>query len=340
MRPLLRQPRIVTVGVWLVAFAVSAVTLGLPTKRSSVLVWIALAVFALGADRLRSTLRSFATTWLPLFGALAAYDLLRGVSDDADQSQAHSRPQLDLYLWIGAGHTPTERLQHALWTPGQVHWWDYAAWGVYQSHFLVPLLVAVVLWGVRHRLATPYIVALAALSWLALATYALYPAQPPWMTARDGMTGDVDRIVRQVWREVGIDRAARVFTTERADGSNYSNPVAALPSLHAAFPMLIAATLWGTRRWLDVVLAAYVLAMGTALVYAGEHFTFDILLGWAYALLIAAGVRVYQSRASSTARPTSPPHAAFDGDLGTGVAPEPALRSRYTSLPQTDETRS
>lgn len=346
----LRRPRTFAILAWLAAFVVSASATGLPTKRASVLIWIALAVLAIGVERPRATLRSFVTTWLPLFGALAAYDLLRGASDDAAQSAAHTWPHLDIDLWLGGGRTPSELLQSALWTPGDPSWWDYAAWGVYQSHFFAPLLLAVGLWGLRHRLATPYIIGLAVLSWMALATYALYPAQPPWMTARDGLTGPIDRVVQQMWQDVGIDRAARAFTTERSTGSKYSNPVAALPSLHAAFPMLIAVVLWGTRRWLDVVLAAYVAAMGLTLVYAGEHFTFDLALGWAYALAVGLVVRRYSPSKPGTSMPGSSngssgalpsPHSLDDGAGGGGVpSSAEASRSRYTSLPQTEDTRS
>ncbi len=328
MSRVLATPRVAAVAAWLIGFIAYTAGAGLPTRRTIVLVWIALAVLALGADRPRATLRSFLTTWLPLFGALAAYDLLRGASDDRDQSLAHTWPHLDLDLWLGAGRTPSERLQDALWTPGTPHAWDYAAWAVYQTHFLVPLLVAVVLWSLRHRLATSYIVAVAALSWLALATYYLYPAQPPWMTARDGLTGDMDRVVQQVWHDVGIDRAARVFTTEKAAGSRYSNPVAALPSLHAAFPMLIAVVLAGTRRWLDVLLGAYVLAMGLTLVYAGEHFTFDIALGWLYALVVGLVARRYQLGTSTAPMIDPASQSLAAGAAGIESERVPALRSR------------
>jgi hypothetical protein len=326
MRPRLsRSPRFAAITIWLIGFASYTSMLGLPTKRGNVLVWVAAAVLALGFDRPRETLRSFVTTWLPLFAALATYDLLRGMSDPRID-RAHTWPQFDLDRWVGAGRTPTEHLQGWFWHAGHPHWWDFAAWGVYQSHFFVSLLLAVLLWSVRHRFATSYIIGVAALSWMALATYALYPAQPPWMVARDGLTGDVTRIVHAMWHDVGVDRAARVFDTSKVNGSRYTNPVAALPSLHAAFPMLIAVVLWGTRRWLDVLLATYVVAMGLTLVYSGEHFVFDIALGWCYALGVGLVARRYRSFKPSTVG-ESLPHPALVGSAGSEPRPEPALRS-------------
>jgi hypothetical protein len=294
-------PRTLAIIAWLAAFTAYSLAIGLPTKRANALLWIALAIVALGVERPRATLRSFATTWLPLFAALGAYDLLRGASDDPTHV-ANTWPHLDIDVWIGGGTIPSVHLQQWLWDPSAPAWYDYASWAVYQSHFFVPLLVAVALWSLRDAVATRYVIALALLSWMALATYWLYPAQPPWMVVRDGVaTGDLDRVVQHVWREVGVERAARVFTTDKAAGSRYSNPVAALPSLHAAFPMLVAIALWGRRRWLDAILAAYVLAMAWTLVYAGEHFTFDILLGWAYAAIVGIAVIRYPMRSRSQA---------------------------------------
>jgi membrane-associated phospholipid phosphatase len=68
-------------------------------------------------------------------------------------------------------------------------------------------------------------------------------------------------------------------------GQGLSNPVAAMPSLHAAFALLITLFLWkSTRWWWRVPLAAYPLAMGFTLMYFGEHYAVDILAGWLYAV--------------------------------------------------------
>jgi hypothetical protein len=332
-------PTTFAVIAWLVGFAAYTAALGLPTKRGNVLVWVALAVLALGFNSPKRTLRSLVTTWMPVFAALAMYDLLRGSSDGL-LTRAHTHPQLAFDRFLGGGVTPTERLQHWFWHAGNPHWWDFAAWGVYQSHFMVSLLLAVVLWAVGHPLARNYLFAVVALSWLALATYALYPAEPPWMLARDGMIhGDITRVIHSVWQDVGVDRAARVFTTSKVDGSRYSNPVAALPSLHAAFPMLIAVVLWGTRRWLNALFVVYVLAMGTSLVYSGEHFVFDVTLGWAYALAVGLVARRYRIGTPRTVG-TSWPQVERDGLLGSDAGSPVPVLSRYTSLPQMDETRS
>ena len=68
-------------------------------------------------------------------------------------------------------------------------------------------------------------------------------------------------------------------------GAEYANPVAAVPSLHAAYTLLFAIYLWRVRRWAQPLLVAYVAAMAFALVYTAEHYVADILLGWSYTIL-------------------------------------------------------
>jgi len=66
----------------------------------------------------------------------------------------------------------------------------------------------------------------------------------------------------------------------------HANPVAAVPSLHAAYTLLITLFLWRSApRWARPLLAAYPLAMAFALTYTAEHYVFDILLGWTYTVI-------------------------------------------------------
>jgi membrane-associated phospholipid phosphatase len=90
-------------------------------------------------------------------------------------------------------------------------------------------------------------------------------------------------------------------------GAAYSNPVAAMPSLHAAIPMMLALFFWSRARWwLRAVLASYVLAMAVTLVYTGEHYVIDELLGWAYAALSVTAVHAFW-RARSAPAPAPAP---------------------------------
>jgi membrane-associated phospholipid phosphatase len=68
------------------------------------------------------------------------------------------------------------------------------------------------------------------------------------------------------------------------------NLVAAVPSLHAGFTALVAMFLWRrVRPALRPLLALYPLAMALALIATGEHYFFDVLLGWLYAGAVMGG---------------------------------------------------
>ena len=121
--------------------------------------------------------------------------------------------------------------------------------------------------------------------WKALhfTTYALFPAAPPWLASQEGALPPTARLVKLIWTHVPIAHFRLLFEK----GERYSNAVAAIPSLHAAYALLIALVLWRSARrgpW-RVLLAAYPVAMAFALVYSGEHYAIDILLGWLYAVL-------------------------------------------------------
>jgi membrane-associated phospholipid phosphatase len=82
--------------------------------------------------------------------------------------------------------------------------------------------------------------------------------------------------------------AADLFET----GHGLVNLVAAMPSLHAAYPAMLLLFFWADGRWWRIGFGLYTLAMGFSLVYGGEHFVLDIVVGWLYAGIAFAIVRV------------------------------------------------
>ena len=107
-----------------------------------------------------------------------------------------------------------------------------------------------------------------------------------------------------MWTHVGLRSGAHTLSAT----SDLANPVAAMPSLHAAYPMLLLLFFWrraGRWRWL---LALYPLAMGFTLVYAAEHYVVDILFGWLYAVAVyLVGSRVADWWAGRRTRVPSTP---------------------------------
>jgi hypothetical protein len=119
---------------------------------------------------------------------------------------------------------------------------------------------------------------------MGFATFTLFPAAPPWLASREGELEWTTRSIGPIAGDVPFVAFSWEDLIER--GTEYSNQVAAVPSLHAAYTLLITLFLWRLApRWVRPLLAAYPVAMAFALVYTAEHYVVDILLGWAYALV-------------------------------------------------------
>lgn len=278
------------VALWIYALAsvVAIAFIGLPRGRQMVFAWVVLGLFAASAASPLQGVRDLIRDWLPLFVVLATYDQLRGIADNL--FTAHTAPQLYFDQWLFAGHVPTVWLQQNFFDARHLEWWDYVLCVVYMSHFVAPIAIAGVLWVRNRARYRAYAVRIVALSYVAFVTYVVFPAVPPWMASNQDDIAATVRTQREVWKQLGFKAAENVVS----GGSHVVNDVAAVPSLHAAFPALFLFFFWsGARRCVRVLLVAYTLAMGFALVYGAEHWVFDVLLGWAYAgavVLIGAAI--------------------------------------------------
>ena len=257
---------------------------GVPVGRERLLVWILLGLLALSTTNLMGWARGVVLEWLPFALVLAAYDLLRGQADGLLFSTWY-RPQLEADALLFGGTVPTVWLQDQLWHgASDVRWYDYASWAVYVSYFVATYLLAGVLWFVARDRFRRYVACVALLAGMAFVTFALFPAAPPWLASREGALDEVTRLIGPISGAVPFFSLSFEGLFER--GSEYANPVAAVPSLHAAYTLLFSIFLWRlVPRWARVLLAAYPPAMAFALVYTGEHYLVDILLGWAYTLV-------------------------------------------------------
>ena len=234
--------------VGLVIFVTASVILvameGVPLSREVIFLWVLVGLLVVSAADLRGWARGLIFDWLPFFAMLFAYDLLRGWVGNNPLFEPHVLPQIDVDEFL-FGFVPPVELQQALYEPGVLHWYDVAAWAIYLTHFFAAFAIAGYLWHVARPRFLQFRAMVITLSAAAFATYALFPAVPPWMASDDGVIGPVTRVVGGVWGELGVEHAAAIWDR----GSTFSNEVAAMPSLHTAFPVLFLCFFWagGTR---------------------------------------------------------------------------------------------
>ncbi len=297
-------------ALWLIAFGCYLAVAGIPYTTDIVLLWLFTLLVALSLNDIRRSGPRAVRDWLPLFGALVVYNWMRGYATTTHWFP-HFQPQLDADTWLGFGRTWTVRLQQWLWNPRHLHVWDYLTFVVYLSHFVVPFVVAAVLWKLNYRRFCRFMWMYLTLTFAGFVTFVLYPAQPPWMVASSGRLPHLTRIVPVVLDHVHLNLAAAIILK----GSAYANPVASMPSLHAAYPLLITLVFWKTSaRWVRVILVVYLVGMAFALVYSAEHFVIDILIGYVYTvvvyLLLEQVFDWWQSRESVPVAAAAPPFPA------------------------------
>lgn len=281
---------------------------GLPLSRDRLLMWILLGLLAFSLTNVRGWVRGVVLEWLPFALILWAYDYLRGQADGL-LFTAFVQPQLRAEEFLFGGTAPTVWLQEHLWHHSwSLRWYDYAACVVYISYFLATYVVAGLLWFLARDLFRRYVATVSLLAMMGFATYALFPAAPPWLASERGELEPTTRLIGFVWSHIPIAHFDALFEK----GAEYANPVAAVPSLHGAYTLLITLFLWRlVPRWSRVLLAAYPFAMTFALVYGAEHYVVDILLGFVYTLIAYWTVnRVADRLAARRARSSDPPPAS------------------------------
>lgn len=335
------------IAAWAAFVIYRTATHGFAFNREWLLIYIASGLMAASIGQSRRMLYVI-RDWLPFALLLLAYDLSRGAAT------LIGRPtlwhwQADADRWLFFGTMPTVWLQERLKQP-KPPVWEIGISTVYMSFFILPYVIAGVLWLRNREEWKAFVRLFVGLNVAGLIVYALVPAAPPWAAARctaadvaDGPSGPscmfrsargvpdggvlgamqssqdganqwVERIVGRGWGAMNLHSASALIDQGQAN----VNLVAAIPSLHAGMTAAIAAFLWHRlhRRWRPL-LVAYVLVMAFTLVYTAEHYVVDILLGWAFAAAAVFALNRYDARRRSR---TS---AGGEIDLAEGLGDRP-----------------
>ena len=316
--------RRIAVAIWAIVIVYRTITTGFAFNRELLLLYIATGLLVASIGQGRRMLYVI-RDWLPFALVLIAYDLSRGAADIVGRPTMWHW-QIDADRWLFFGTVPTVWLQERLKLP-HPPWWEIVISSVYMSFFILPYVIAAVLWLRNREEWKAFVRLFVGLSFAALVIYALLPAAPPWAAARctaadveggpagprcmfrtargvadggllgamqsahDGANGWIERIVGRGWGKLNLHSASALID----QGQSSVNLVAAIPSLHAGLSLAIAAFLWNRvqRRWRPV-LVTYVLTMAFTLVYTAEHYVVDILLGWVLAAVVITAIHRFQ----------------------------------------------
>jgi membrane-associated phospholipid phosphatase len=142
----------------------------------------------------------------------------------------------------------------------------------YFLHFAFPLGLGYLFWVVDRRTFLRFSRALIAMSFAAFVFYLLLPVAPPWKVLPN-VAKIIDHTLPSFTDIPGIPVPATVYHWLTP------NQYAAMPSLHAAYPLLGA--LFALRLWRGRALPAlvYTACVWLSIVYLGEHYVVDIIGG-------------------------------------------------------------
>jgi hypothetical protein len=272
---------------------------GLSITPDVLVVALALVAVVLGRTRL------FLRDWIPFVAIFLAYELMRGIADDAG-FPVHINDVLGAERFISFGHLPTQLLQDWLAPGGAVGAAAIVATVLYMLHFVLPIATGFVLWLWRRPQYYGFVAAFIVLSFAGFITFLLLPVGPPWKAMEQGLLNGPDG--RPVIHYLKPDAFAALADTLGFNGrwlSSYvfygvnPNGVAAFPSLHAGYPFLSFLVLrhaFGRIAW---VAFGYAVAVWWAIVFLGDHYLIDVLGGVAYATAAYCATRILAERLSA-----------------------------------------
>lgn len=241
---------------------------------SAAIIASAVSLFPTSAGRI-AAFGGFAAIWV-------VFNLARAVADQSPIVIANADAASRLESGLFGGRLPSEYLQTRLFDPGRVDGADIVLSVVHGSFFVSPFVAAGLIWWKRRSLFRQYALVTAITFAIGLVGFALLPTAPPWLSDPD----DVTRITHHVLRDTaGVSLGGDDGGTVAREGFWFEpNHLAALPSVHvaAAAPVLLVLRSFG--RGALAVEAVYAMAMSYSVVYLGEHFVIDAVLGWVVAL--------------------------------------------------------
>ena len=266
---------------FLAVFVWSIFARGIPVDRIAVLLWMLSAFLVSSIGRTKSELFQTVRDWLILVAMYMLYDYSRGTADQWGIPVNYTWLR-DIDRFLFWGHDPGIWLQHHLYVPLDVRWYDVVGAVLYMTHFVFPVLPLVMLRLRKRNEWTQYVRRFSLTLGIAVLTFIAFPAAPPWMSSKAQYMPRIERITGRGWWELHLKTVSQ--TLDR--GAAVLNAVAAMPSLHAGMSLLVA--LWFTRhaaRWVRIVVLVYPLCMALTLVYFGEHYVIDCIAGWGVVLI-------------------------------------------------------
>ena len=152
---------------------------------------------------------------------------------------------------------------------------------VHASHFAFFLLFGLAIWLLRPDEFRRYATALVLVIYVGLLFYLVVPTVPPWMAAeRFGLLPPLEHVVSGIYNSE-LPSLQKAFDV---------NPIAAMPSLHAALPILCALFACSHFGWWALCTVTYAALAVFGILYLGEHYFVDVVAGGLVSIVVFVAV--------------------------------------------------
>jgi len=230
----------------------------------------------------------FVLATLPFTAVLFAYEFLRNFIQQLNPHQIHITDLINLEQKLFGTPIPTIQLQNWATNYSDPQIITVIAAIFYTSFYWVPAVIGIILWETNHKYFWQFMFGLILLSYLGFTIYFLFPAAPPWWADYYGY----------------LELPSPKILDAKQILEFSINHVAAMPSLHAAYPTYFALMIikFFGKKTLPIILLP--VAISISAVYLSHHYVIDIIAGVLLSLfifsLITVGEIIYNKRRSQT----------------------------------------
>ncbi len=232
----------------------------------------------------------FLKDWLPFISLFLLFEFLRGYIDDLS-------PFYDqvlywcYYIEVFLFHKlPSIVLQEKFSSNETIL---YLSIFFYLTFFYYSFLIAFLIWLKKPTLFKEYMKSFLILTYLGLLVHFLLPTAPPWMVSEA--------------QNLGIKRLLYYKIDEINPGwlSIYKyfimgNPVAAMPSLHIAWPAFTSLfIIKKLKNKLAYLLLIIPFAIGFSVVFTGEHYVIDVIAGFLLTFFLINSQKIKKQKSIS-----------------------------------------
>jgi len=248
-----------------------------------------------GAYFLSDTTRRFITGFAIFVVFWVLYDYMRAFPNYAYRAVDVASIYLTEKHWFGINYQGQRLTPNEFWLLHHRPWLDVLCGLFYLCWVPIPLGFAGYLFFANRRLFFAFSLTFLLVNLLGFSIYYLHPAAPPWYVQQHGLQFQP----LTMGSTAGLARFDSFFGIHLFQGiyAKNANIFAALPSLHSAYPVIVAYYAVRNRMGLLTVLFFTIMVgIWFAAIYTSHHYVIDVLAGITVALTGIGIIRLLLAR--------------------------------------------